>query len=270
MGPACRALLTGEPAAWVNRGSTPLNLHPEGLGGIGASRAPWPCRGLGLSASATARRVEVLSRTRRATMLQAVVVLVAIGLVVAALRLQRVVVTRLSARGALPPWTPRRDARRGRLLDCSRRIVRDHARRTIENRGGGGPGDPHGRRRAPAGERDAAVPRGAAGACAGGRGGVHGDAPRADAAGATGSRGDGPRRAGAAAAAAPGRGAAGGAGAESRGAGARAGRGGHAGLRALDTAAQGRGTIVVGMPSAVLPVPGSAPERPGRSESTGG
>ena len=41
-------------------------------------------------------------------------------------------------------------------------------------------------------------------------------------------------------------------------------------LRMLDTAAQGRGTIVVGMPSAVLPVPGSGPERPGRSESTGG
>jgi len=40
-------------------------------------------------------------------------------------------------------------------------------------------------------------------------------------------------------------------------------------LRTLDAAAHGRGTIVVGMPSAVLPVPGAAPERPRGPESSG-
>lgn len=39
-------------------------------------------------------------------------------------------------------------------------------------------------------------------------------------------------------------------------------------LRTLDAAAHGRGTIVVGMPSAVLPVPGAAPERPRGPESS--
>lgn len=39
-------------------------------------------------------------------------------------------------------------------------------------------------------------------------------------------------------------------------------------LRTLDAAAQGRSTIVVGMPSAVLPVPGAAPERPRGPESS--
>ena len=46
----------------------------------------------------------------------------------------------------------------------------------------------------------------------------------------------------------------------------------HAGLvtlRTLDAVAHGRGTIVVGMPSAVLPVPGATPDRPRRPESSG-
>jgi hypothetical protein len=38
-------------------------------------------------------------------------------------------------------------------------------------------------------------------------------------------------------------------------------------LRTLDAAAHGRGTIVVGMPSGVLPVSGSAPEGSRRPES---
>jgi regulator of protease activity HflC (stomatin/prohibitin superfamily) len=40
-------------------------------------------------------------------------------------------------------------------------------------------------------------------------------------------------------------------------------------LRMLDAAAHGRGTIVVGVPSAMLAMPGSGPERPGGTESTG-
>jgi regulator of protease activity HflC (stomatin/prohibitin superfamily) len=40
-------------------------------------------------------------------------------------------------------------------------------------------------------------------------------------------------------------------------------------LRTLDAAAHGRGTIVLGMPSALLPVPGAGAEAPRRPESTG-
>lgn len=40
-------------------------------------------------------------------------------------------------------------------------------------------------------------------------------------------------------------------------------------LRTLDAVAHGRGTIVVGMPSAALPVAGAGPDRPRRPESSG-